>query len=110
MGKTWANRLAIDGSVQTGESPPLTAGQQVGASRDRGDALRACTSPVRIELSEVKGVVGGQVDYEEARATDAFVPPVRPTPAKLIRAVERAGYRARIEAPRHREGDGAAAK
>lgn len=92
--------------LRSEEAGPVVAGQETVRVEIEGMHCEACTTAVTKELAKVEGVVGVHVDYEEARAAVAFKPPMRPEPTELIRAVERAGYRAHIKVPGHPEDDG----
>ena len=63
------------------------------ALRVEGMHCGACAERLEDVLGRLDGVVSAEVDYDEGRATIAFVP-ARVTVARILAAVEDAGFRA----------------
>lgn len=61
-----------------------------------GMTCASCSVAVRTALRRLEGVLGAEVSVEEKRARVTYEPQ-RVTPQQMVQAIERLGYRARVE-------------
>lgn len=86
-------------SFATSCAVPATAQESARARvafRVEGMHCGACATRLSDALAGVEGVLAADVSFDETRAVVSYDPD-RVTPARLVRVIEEAGFRAHIE-------------
>lgn len=87
--------VALPGLPLTASAQQQPAEAQVTLHID-GMTCASCSVAVRTALRRLEGVRRAEVNVEEKRARVTYEPQ-RVTPEQMVQAIERLGYRARVE-------------